>query len=137
MNRVILLGRLTRDAEIKYTQASEPLAICRFVVAVDRPFSRNRQEGEPTADFINCVAFGKRGESISKFFNKGNKIALDGRLQINSYNDKDGNKRYSANVIVDDFYFCEKKSADKDENTSISDGISGFTECDEDEDLPF
>ncbi len=109
MNRVILLGRLTRDAEIKYTQASEPIAICRFVVAVDRPFSRNRQEGEPTADFINCVAFGKRGESINKHFHKGNKIIVQGRLQVNNYTDQQGNKRYSTDVIVEDFEFCESK----------------------------
>lgn len=137
MNKVVLIGRLTQAPELTYTQGSEPLAVCKFCLAVDRPYSKNKKENEPTADFINCVSFGKRGENISKFFNKGNKIALDGRLQINSYNDKDGNKRYSANVIVDDFYFCEKKSADKDENTSIGDVTSGFTECDEDEDLPF
>ena len=110
MNRVILLGRMVRDPEVMYTQAAEPLAVCRFSVAVERPFSRNRQEGEPTADFINCVCFGKRGESIGQYFRKGNRIAVTGRLQVSSYTDQQGNKRYSTDVVVEDFEFCETKA---------------------------
>ena len=110
MNKVILLGRMARDPEVRYTQAAEPLAVCRFSVAVERPFSRNRQEGEPTADFINCVCFGKRGESIGQYFRKGNRIAVTGRLQVSSYTDQQGNKRYSTDVVVEDFEFCETKA---------------------------
>ena len=110
MNRVILLGRMARDPEIRFTQGVEPLAVCRVAVAVDRPFSRNRQEGEPTADFINCVCFGKRGESIGQYFRKGNKIAVTGRMQVSSYTDQQGNKRYSTDVIVEDFEFVESKA---------------------------
>ncbi|MDO4301985.1 MAG: single-stranded DNA-binding protein [Clostridia bacterium] len=147
MNKSILLGRLARDPEIRYTQSDEPLAVCRFTVAVDRPYSRNRQEGELTADFINCVCFGKRGESIGQYFRKGNRIAVQGRLQVNNYTDKQGNKRYSTDVIVEDFEFVETKTA------TLAAGNSGFTPSpsaqnapapqefsnyiDEDEDLPF
>lgn len=150
MNRVILLGRMARDPEVRYTQAAEPLAVCRFSVAVDRPFSRNRQEGEPTADFINCVCFGKRGESIGQYFRKGNRIAVTGRLQVSSYTDQQGNKRYSTDVVVEDFEFCETKA---ESNSSASAGFTpaptsqpstpaptaGFSiDSDaEDEDLPF
>lgn len=121
MNRVILLGRLARDPEVRYTQAAEPLAVCRFSVAVDRPFSRNRQEGEATADFINCVCFGKRGENIGQFFRKGNRIAVQGRLQVSTYTDQQGNKRYSTDVVVEDFEFVESRS--EREGT----GNAGFT----------
>jgi single-strand DNA-binding protein len=110
MNKVVLLGRLARDPEVRYTQSAEPLAVCNFAVAVDRPYSRNRQEGEPTADFINCVCFGKRGENINQYFRKGNKIAVTGRIQTRSYTDQQGNKRTATDVVVDDFEFVESKS---------------------------
>lgn len=147
MNRVILLGRMARDPEVRYTQAAEPLAVCRFSVAVERPFSRNRQEGEPTADFINCVCFGKRGESIGQYFRKGNRIAVTGRLQVSSYTDQQGNKRYSTDVVVEDFEFCETKA--ESESTGVTPaqtsqtntpaptaGFSIDSDAD-DEDLPF
>lgn len=121
MNRVILLGRLARDPEVRYTQSAEPLAVCRFAVAVDRPFSRNRQEGEPTADFINCVCFGKRGESINQYFRKGNRIAVQGRLQVSNYTDQQGTKRYSTDVVVEDFEFVESRAERE------SSGNEGFT----------
>ncbi len=148
MNRVILLGRMARDPEVRYTQAAEPLAVCRFAVAVDRPYSRNRQEGEATADFINCVCFGKRGESIGQYFRKGNRIAVQGRLQVSNYTDQQGNKRYSTDVVVEDFEFVESKA----EREAAGNGFTpaptaqstpaptaGFSiDSDaEDEDLPF
>lgn len=111
MNKVVLLGRMAREPEVRYTQSAEPLAVCSFAVAVDRPYSRNRQEGEPTADFINCVCFGKRGESIGQYFHKGNRIALTGRIQTRNYTDQQGVKRYVTEVIVDDFEFCENKGS--------------------------
>ena len=121
MNRVILLGRLARDPEVRYTQSAEPLAVCRFAVAVDRPFSRNRQEGEATTDFINCVCFGKRGENIGQYFRKGNRIAVQGRLQVSNFADLQGNKRYSTDVIVEDFEFVESRNEkENDAPSSVS-----------------
>lgn len=115
MNKVILIGRLARDPEVRYTQSEEPLAVCSFAVAVDKPYSRNRQEGEPAADFINCVCFGKRGENIGEYFRKGSRIALTGRINIRNYTDQQNNKRYVTEVVVDDFEFVENK-AQRDAN---------------------
>ena len=151
MNRVILLGRLARDPEVRYTQSAEPLVVCRFAVAVDRPYSRNRQENEPTADFINCVCFGKRGESINQYFRKGNRIAVQGRLQVSNYTDQQGNKRYSTDVVVEDFEFVESRNerANSSEGgfnpapapqSSVAPAPSAGFSIDsdaEDEDLPF
>ena len=144
MNKVILLGRMARDPEVRYTQSAEPLAVCRFAVAVERPFSRNRQEGEPTADFINCVCFGKRGENIGQYFRKGNRIAVTGRLQVSNYTDQQGNKRYSTDVVVEDFEFVESKSeistgyVSKNTNDPIPETPAGFNINNaDDEDLPF
>ena len=81
MNKVILLGRMAREPEVRFTQGNEPTAVCRFSVAVERPYSSKRKEGDATADFINCVCFGKRGENIGQYFHKGNRIAITGRLQ--------------------------------------------------------
>ncbi len=110
MNRVILIGRMSRDPEVRYTQGAEPLAVCSFSVAVDKPYSRNRQEGEPTADFINCVAFGRRGENIGQYFRKGNRIAVQGRIQTRSYQDQQDNRRYVTEVVVDEFDFLESRA---------------------------
>ena len=111
MNKVILLGRMARDPEVRFTQGNEPMAVCRFAVAVDRPYSSRRTEGDATADFINCVCFGKRGESIGQYFHKGNRIAITGRLQVSNWQDNNGQKRYSTDVIVEDFEFCENKGS--------------------------
>ncbi len=108
MNKVILLGRLTRDVEIRYTQSAEPMAVASFALAVDRAY---KKDGKTETDFFNCVCFGKRGESISQYFHKGNKIAVSGRLQVNNYTDKEGNKRTSINVVVEEFDFCENKGS--------------------------
>lgn len=110
MNKVILLGRLVRDPEVRYTQSTEPLAVCSFTVAVDKPYSRKRQEGDATADFINCICFGKRGESIGQYFRKGNRIAVTGRINTRDYTDQQGNKRYVTEVVTDDFEFVDFKS---------------------------
>lgn len=106
MNKVILMGNLTRDPEIRYTQGSEPLAVAKFSIAVQRRFKR---EGETDVDFINCTCFGRQAENIGKFFTKGRKIAVVGRIQNNSWQDKDGNKRISTDVIVEEFDFCDSK----------------------------
>ncbi len=129
MNRVTFIGRLTKDPEIRYTQGAEPLAICQFSIAVERPY------GEPTSDFFRCICFGKRGEAISKYFRKGSKIGIAGRLQTGSYTDKDGVKRYTTDTIVEDFEFCDSKNA---QDNSADSNNADFTEDNTGyEDLPF
>ncbi len=145
MNKVILIGRLGKDPEVRYTQTAEPLAVCRFSVAVDRPYKKERQEGEATCDFINCVSFGRRGENIGQYFRKGNRIAVTGRLQVSSYTDQQGNKRYSTDVVVEDFEFCESKSGSSNAGADMNNQagqttLNGFSidnSLDDDEDLPF
>ncbi len=110
MNKVILIGRLARDPEVRYTQAAEPMAICRFAIAVDRPYSKNKNENGKTADFLNCVCFGTRAENISKFLKKGNRIAVTGRIQTGEYTDQQGNKRYTTDIVVENFEFVETKN---------------------------
>ena len=107
MNKVVLVGRLTAKPELRYTASNT--AYTRFSVAVNRNFTN--AEGKRDADFINVVAWRKQAETISKFFDKGNLIALEGRLQTGSYDDKDGNKRYTVDVALDNFEFVESKSA--------------------------
>lgn len=141
LNRVILLGRLARNPELKYTQAAEPIAVCRFTVAVNRP---NTKDGDVTADFINCIAFRKRAENINRYFCKGSRIGIQGRLQVSSYTDQQGNKRYSTDVIVDDFEFVdtkaenEAKSSEVPQSTPQTSSQGFIIDNDaEDEDLPF
>ena len=148
MNKVILLGRLTRDPEVRYTQSDEPLAVCRFGIAVDRPYRRNANANDPTADFFNCTMFGKRGETISQYFRKGNKICVSGRLQNNEWTDNQGNRRINTDIIVDDFDFVESKSERsasgaapvQSPSQSPAGSNDGFYTVDNganDEDLPF
>lgn len=121
MNRVILMGRLTRDAEIRYSHGESSTAIARFSLAVDRRF---RKEGdEQTADFINCVAFGRTAEFMERFGRKGTKFVAEGRIQTGSYTNKDGQRVYTTDVVVESVEFAESKSA-----ASGSDG--GFTPAD-------
>ena len=117
MNRVILMGRLTRDPEVRYTAGDQPRAIARYTLAVDRRQSRNNNNGdEQTADFINCVAFGYTGEFAEKYLHKGTKIAVTGRIQTGSYTNKDGVKVYTTEVVVEEHEFCESKNASGGEN---------------------
>ena len=106
MNKVVLLGRLTAKPELRYTPQNT--AYTRFSVAVNRNFTS--ADGKREADFINVVAWRKQAETIAKYFDKGNLIALEGRLQTGSYDDKDGNKRYTVDVALDNFEFVESKS---------------------------
>ena len=107
MNKVIEIGRLTKDPEIRYSQGANTTCIARYTLAVDRKF---KQEGQPTADFINCIAFGKLGEFAEKYLHKGVKIAVVGRIQTGSYKNKDGNTVYTTDVVVEEQEFCESKS---------------------------
>lgn len=105
MNKVILMGRLVKEPEVRYSQGAESFAIARYTLAVNRRFKR---QGEPEADFINCVAFGKTGEFAEKYFKKGQLVAITGRLQVRSW-DKDGERRYATEVIIEEQHFAESK----------------------------
>lgn len=136
MNKVILLGRLTRDPDIKTTQADEPRTIARYTVAVDRRF---KKDGQQNADFVSCVAFGKQGEFADKYLKQGTKIALTGRIQTGSYTDKNGNKVYTTDVVVEEQEFAESKKQDtqQDEQPAVSnDGFMNVPDGIE-ADLPF
>lgn len=109
MNKAILMGRLTRDPEVRYTQGENQLAIARFTLAVDRRFNRNGDEN--TADFIPCVSFGKTAEFAEKYFRKGTKVAVTGRIQTGSYTNKDGVKVYTTEVVVEEQEFAESKNS--------------------------
>ena len=109
MNRVILMGRLTRDPNISYSQGGDNMAIARFTLAVDR--RGRRQDGaEQTADFISCVCFGKQAEFAEKYLRQGTKIAVTGRIQTGSYTNKDGQKVYTTDVVLDEIEFAESKN---------------------------
>lgn len=126
MNKVILMGRLTRDPEIRYTQG-ENLAIARYTLAVNRRF---KKQGEAEADFINCVAFGKSGEFVEKFLKKGQMISVVGRIQTGSYTDKEGKKVYTTDVVVEEHYFAESKGK-KEDKPSKDPEAEGFYPIDE------
>lgn len=108
MNKVILMGRLTRDPEVRYSQGENASAVARYSLAVDRRF---KQEGQTTADFINCVAFGKQGEFAEKYLRQGTKIAITGRIQTGSYTDRNGNKVYTTDIVVEEHEFAESKAS--------------------------
>ena len=120
MNKVILLGRLTRDPEVRYSQVENAIAIARYTLAIDRRGSRNNNGDQQTADFISCVAFGKAGEFAEKYFRKGTKIAITGRIQTGSYTNKDGVKVYTTDVIVEEQEFAESKSSSSGNGNSDS-----------------
>lgn len=141
MNKVILMGRLTRDPEIRYSQGDKPTAVARYTLAVDRRFKR---EGEPTADFINCIAFGKLGEFAERYLQKGTKIAIIGRIQTGSYTNKDGVKVYTTDVVVEKQEFAESKNSSNNASasnnsvptTNTGDGFMNIPDG-IDEELPF
>ena len=151
MNKVILMGRLTRDPEVRYSTGENATAIGRYTLAVDRRF---KQEGQQSADFIPCVAFGKSAEFAEKYFRKGMKIAITGRIQTGSYTNKEGQKIYTTDVIVEEQEFAESKSssgADREtrdetvlresgyKQSSMTTGDDGFMHIPDgiDEELPF
>ena len=134
MNKTLLIGRTTKDPDIRYTQNEQPMTIARFNLAVDRRF---KKEGEQSADFISCVAFGKTAEFIEKYVFKGTKIAVEGRIQTGSYTNKDGNKVYTTDVVVEQVEFAgaktDSKSAAKESNDDFMNVADGL----DDEGLPF
>lgn len=141
MNKVILMGRLCADPEISYSQGANQTAIARYRLAVDRRFKR---EGEATADFISCVTFGKNAEFVEKYLRQGTKIVIVGRIQTGSYTNKDGQKVYTTDVVVEEHDFAESKGSVSTESTQEppaygSVGKDGFMNIPDgiDEELPF
>lgn len=141
MNKVILMGRLTKDPDIRYSQGEKSTAVARFSLAVDRKF---KQEGQPTADFINCLAFGKRAEFIEKYCRKGTKLVVEGSWQTGSYTNKDGNKVYTNECLIENCEFAESKAAAQNSqpaegpspNSAAGDGFMNISSG-IDEELPF
>lgn len=137
MNKVIEIGRLTKDPDVRYSQgANGSTAVARYTLTVDRKF---KQEGQQTADFINCIAFGKLGEFAEKYLHKGVKIAVVGRIQTGSYKNKDGNTVYTTDVVVDEQEFCESKSQSNSQPQPTPSNSDGFMNIPDgiDEELPF
>ena len=140
MNKVILMGRLTRDPEVRYSQGENTMAIARYTLAVDRRFQKN---SEQSADFISCVAFGRSAEFAEKYLKQGTKICITGRIQTGSYTNKDGVKVYTTDVVVEDQEFAESKNASVgasgsrlEPSAAVGDGFMSIPEGIEDE-LPF
>lgn len=138
MNKVIESGHLTKDAEITYTQGNN-MAVARFTLAVDRRF---KQEGQPTADFIRCIAFGKTAEFFERFGRKGTKFFVEGRIQTGSYTNKDGQRVYTTDVVIEQVEFGESKnnqSGNSSQSNPVPSGDDGFMNIPDgiDEELPF
>lgn len=146
MNRVILMGRLTRDPDVRYSQGERAMAIARYTLAVDRR-GRKSQDSEQTADFINCVAFDKAGEFAEKYFKQGMRVLISGRIQTGSYTNKDGVKVYTTDIVVEDQEFADSKGAaaagdgykqtQRPEQSTIGDGFMNIPDGLEDDGLPF
>lgn len=141
MNRVILMGRLVREPEIRYSQGENPLAIARYTLAVDRRF---KKDGEQNADFISCLCFGKSAEFVEKYLRQGTKMTVSGRIQTGSYTNKDGVKVYTTDVVVEEQEFAESKSSQQSnnqpqQNQQAATGNDGFINIPDgiDEELPF
>ena len=158
MNKVILMGRLSRDPEVRYSQGERAMAIARYTLAVDRRGRRGGNDDSQTADFIPCVAFDRAGEFAEKYFHQGTKIVVTGRIQTGSYTNRDGQKVYTTEVIVEDQEFAESKNASGSGNygggsgsydggyrpaerpapsSAIGDGFMNIPDGVEDEGLPF
>ena len=144
MNKVILMGRLTRDPEVRYSQGENATAVARYTLAVDRRYNRNNDE--QSADFINCVAFGRNGEFAEKYLRKGTKIAATGRIQTGSYTNKDGVRVYTTEVVIEEQEFAESKNNSSNNAGSSSDSTPSYDSAGDgfmnipdgiDEELPF
>lgn len=135
MNTVILMGRLTKDPDVRYSQGNKPTAIARYTLAVDRKF---KQEGQPNADFINCVAMGKNGEFAEKYLRQGNKIIVTGEWRTGNYTNKDGNKVYTNELFVNNHEFAESKGSNTTQEKPVSASDNSFMDIPSDlGELPF
>ncbi len=146
MNKVILMGRLTKEPEVRYTKSADPVAVCRYTLAVNKSFKR---EGEPDADFINVVAFAKRGEFAEKYFKKGQMVSVVGRLQVRSWDNDEGKKQWSTEVVIDEQFFAESRASfenrgegqsnsnNETNKSGSNDGFFPINESVNSDDLPF
>ncbi len=137
MNKVILMGRLVKEPDVRYSKSSEPVAVARYTLAVNRRF---KHQGEPEADFISCIAFGKLGEFAERYFTKGQMVSITGRLQVRSWEDKNRQKHWTTEVIVEEQYFAESKKDNREKIPAGQPDVDGFYPIDEsieDDDLPF
>lgn len=132
MNQVILIGRFTRDPDVRYT--NDGMAVCRFSLAVDR---RTQKDGTRETDFISCVAFKNQAEFIGKYFFKGSKAAVIGRIQTGNYTDKDGKKVYTTDVLIHEIEFADSKKNNESNEPVVNDGFMNIPEGIEDDGLPF
>lgn len=145
MNKVILMGRLTRDPEVRYTQGADTMAVARYVLAVDRRGQRSQEGNGPTADFINCVAFDKAGEFAEKYFRQGMRVLISGRIQTGSYVNREGRKIYTTDIIIQEQEFADSKNASTGgweqpqplQGEPIGDGFMSIPDGMDDEGLPF
>lgn len=147
MNKVILMGRLTRDPDIRYSQGENAMAIARYTLAVDRRGRRDANGSEQTADFISCVAFARQAEFAERYLHQGTKLVVEGRIQTGSYTNKDGQKVYTTEVVVENCEFAESKNSAGDGGSYASsrpepvnaagDGFMNIPDGVEDEGLPF
>ena len=151
MNKVVLMGRLTRDPEVRYSQGENSMAIARYTLAVDRRGRRDNTDNSQTADFISCVAFGKSAEFAEKYLHQGTKICISGRIQTGSYTNRDNQKVYTTEVIVEDQEFAESKNASggagmgggyqpdsrPQPSSAVGDGFINIPDGVDDEGLPF
>ena len=149
MNKVILMGRLVRDPEVRYTQAENPMAVSRYTLAIDRRGIKKKEgDQKPETDFINCIAFGKSGEFAEKYFHRGLRVLVSGRIQTGSYVNKDGQKVYTTDIIVDDQEFADSKNQNAENggagnnqqgtgSAASGDGFMNMPNGAEDEGLPF
>lgn len=148
MNKVILMGRLTKDPEVRYSQGERTMVIARYTLAVDRRGHRNQDGNEQTADFINCVAFDRAGEFAEKYFRQGMRVLISGRIQTGSYINRDGQKVYTTDIVVEDQEFADSKNASggsdggyqqsrSASSSTIGDGFMNIPDGVEDEGLPF
>ena len=144
MNIVTLMGRLTKDPDVRYTQGERQMAVARYTLAVDRRGRRNGDGNDKTADFISCVAFDKAGEFAERYLRKGMKVAVSGRIQTGSYINREGQKVYTTDVFIQDHYFCESKEQGDTGNTQeppiptpSGDGFMNIPDSEADEGLPF
>lgn len=138
MNKVELIGRLTKDPEVRYSQGTEPIAVAKFTLAVKRQI-KSKREGESEADFISCTAFRKTAENIEKYLHKGDRVAIVGHLNVSTYDNNEGKKVWITQIIVDELFFLESKK-EHIQSTSTSGTENRFSEYvpeDGDEDLPF
>lgn len=139
MNKVFLMGRLTQDPEVRYSSSDSSMAITRYTLAVDRRYAK--KDSQTTVDYIRCVAFGKAGEFAGKYFKKGQRVLVEGRIQLGNYDDKDGKKVYTTDIIVEQQEFADSNkngaAATKDSDASVMDGFLNIEGSTEDDDIPF